>query len=424
MNKTIYGQLSLMMFLEFFIWGGWFVTLGTFLGSNLMADGGQIAMAFSTQSWGAIIAPFIIGLIADRYFNAERILGLIHIVGAVLMYLMANASDFGAFYPLVFGYMVLYMPTLALVNSVSFRQLDNPAKQFGQIRVWGTIGWIVAGLVISFVFSWDSAASVEGGLLRNTFLMTAAASLVLGIFSFTLPKTPPVTTSSDDVSVKSLLGFDALGILKDRNYLIFFVASILICIPLAFYYQFANPFLIEVGVENATGIMTLGQMSEILFMLLLPVFILRFGIKTTLIVGMGAWFLRYVAFAAGDDGSMVLLITGIVLHGVCYDFFFVSGQIYTDNKAGEQYKSSAQGLITLATYGAGMLIGFWAAGKLYDANTLDVGHNWMAIWGFPAIFALAIMILFAIVFRDKSADKAAAAEEAEEAVVAPSSELP
>lgn len=424
MNKTIYGQLSLMMFLEFFIWGGWFVTLGTFLGSNLMADGGQIAMAFSTQSWGAIIAPFIIGLIADRYFNAERILGAIHIVGAVLMYMMANASDFGAFYPLVFGYMVLYMPTLALVNSVSFRQLDNPAKQFGQIRVWGTIGWIVAGLVISFVFSWDSAASVEGGLLRNTFLMTAAASLVLGIFSFTLPKTPPVTASSDDVSVKSLLGFDALGILKDRNYLIFFVASILICIPLAFYYQFANPFLIEVGVENATGIMTLGQMSEILFMLLLPVFILRFGIKTTLIVGMGAWFLRYVAFAAGDDGSMVLLISGIVLHGVCYDFFFVSGQIYTDNKAGERFKSSAQGLITLATYGAGMLIGFWAAGKLYDANTLDVGHNWMAIWGFPAIFALAIMILFAIVFRDKSADKAASAEEAEEAVVAPSSELP
>lgn len=423
MNKTIYGQLSLMMFLEFFIWGGWFVTLGTFLGSNLMADGGQIAMAFSTQSWGAIIAPFIIGLIADRYFNAERILGLIHIVGAVLMYMMANATDFGAFYPLVFGYMVLYMPTLALVNSVSFRQLDNPAKQFGQIRVWGTIGWIVAGLVISFAFSWDSADSVQQGLLRNTFLMTAAASLVLGIFSFTLPKTPPVRSSSEEVSVKTMLGLDALGILKDRNYLIFFVASILICIPLAFYYQFANPFLIEVGVENATGIMTLGQMSEILFMLLLPVFILRFGIKTTLIVGMGAWFLRYVAFAAGDDGSMVLLVTGIVLHGVCYDFFFVSGQIYTDNKAGEHYKSSAQGLITLATYGAGMLIGFWAAGKLYDANTLDVGHNWMAIWGFPAIFALAVMILFAIVFNDKSADKAAAVKEADE-VVAPSSELP
>jgi nucleoside transporter len=424
MNKTIYGQLSLMMFLEFFIWGGWFVTLGTFLGSNLMADGGQIAMAFSTQSWGAIIAPFIIGMIADRYFNAERILGAIHIVGAVLMYLMANATDFSAFYPLVLGYMVLYMPTLALVNSVSFRQLDNPAKQFGQIRVWGTIGWIVAGLVISFAFSWDSAVSIEQGLLRNTFLMTAAASLVLGIFSFTLPKTPPVRSPGEDVSVKTLLGFDALSILKDRNYLIFFVASVLICIPLAFYYQLANPFLIEVGVENATGIMTLGQMSEILFMLLLPVFILRFGLKTTLIVGMGAWFLRYVAFAAGDDGSMVLLVTGIVLHGVCYDFFFVSGQIYTDNKAGEQYKSSAQGLITLATYGAGMLIGFWAAGKLYDANTLDVGHNWMAIWGFPAIFALAVMILFAIVFSDKSADKAAAAKEAEEAVVAPSSELP
>ncbi len=424
MGSKIYSQLSIMMFLEFFIWGGWFVTLGTFLGNNLNANGAQTAMAFSTQSWGGIIAPFIIGLIADRYFNAEKILGLIHLVGAILMYLMAGADEFSAFYPYVLLYMIIYMPTLALVNSVSFRQLQDPAKQFGQIRVWGTIGWIVAGLVISFVFSWDSSAAVEQGLLRNTFMMTAIASLVMGVYSFTLPKTPPAEVDQEDSSLGALLGLDALSILKDRYYLIFFIASILICIPLAFYYQYANPFLIEIGVENATGIMTIGQMSEVIFMLMLPIFILRFGIKVTLLVGMGAWFLRYVVFALGDDGSMVLLITGIALHGVCYDFFFVSGQIYTDRRAGEQYKSSAQGLITLATYGVGMLIGYWAAGRLYDANTLDNGHDWVVIWGFPAIFALAILIIFALTFIDKSSNRQEAAEEAETGAITPASDLP
>jgi nucleoside transporter len=405
MNRAIYSQLSAMMFLEFFIWGGWFVTLGTFLGNNLNANGGQTAMAFSTQSWGAIIAPFIIGLIADRYFHAERILGAIHLIGAVLMFLMANATEFSAFYPVALLYMILYMPTLALVNSVSFRQLQDPAKQFGQIRVWGTIGWIIAGLVISFVFSWDSVESVQQGLLRNTFMMSAVASLILGIFSFTLPKTPPVGGSENSKSLATIFGSDALGILKDRNYFIFFVASVLICIPLAFYYQYANPFLIEVQVENATGIMTIGQMSEVLFMLMLPVFILRFGIKVTLLVGMAAWVLRYAAFAMGDvGGSLPLLITGIALHGVCYDFFFVSGQIYTDRLAGEQHRSAAQGLITLATYGVGMLIGYWIAGRLYDVYTVDLGHNWVAIWGFPAIFALLILVIFALTFSDKASN--------------------
>ncbi len=423
MNKTIYSQLSLMMFLEFFIWGGWFVTMGTFLATNLMADGAQIGVAYSTQSWGAIIAPFIIGLIADRYFNAERILGLIHLLGAALMYLMANAADFSAFYPLVLGYMIIYMPTLALVNSVSLRQLSDPARQFGQIRVWGTIGWIIAGLVISFVFSWDAAESVQSGLLRNTFLMTAAASLALGVFSFTLPATPPVRRAGDTASLAQILGLDALKILKDRSYLVFFIASVLICIPLAFYYQFANPFLVEIGVPNATGIMTIGQMSEVLFMLLLPVFILRFGMKITLLVGMAAWALRYLAFAAGDDGSMVLLITGIALHGVCYDFFFVSGQIFTDRKAGEHYKSSAQGLITLATYGLGMLIGYWVAGKLYDANVIEGGHNWAAIWGFPAVFAFVVLVLFALVFKDRDEDRGAEATEAKAGAARPTGDL-
>ena len=402
MNTKIKIQLSLMMFLQFFIWGGWFVTLGTFLGNDLNATGAETGMAFSTQSWGAIIAPFFIGLIADRYFNAEKILGVLHLIGAVIMYYMAQAESFDAFYPLVFAYMVAYMPTLALVNSVSFFQMKDPAKEFSLIRVFGTIGWIVAGLVISYVFHWDSKESISQGALSNTFTMVAIASLILGLISFTLPKTPP-SQSDGAISISDILGLDALKLLKDRNFLMFFITSILICIPLAFYYQQANPFLVELGMENPTGKMTLGQISEVLFMLLLPFFFKKFGFKKTLLVGMLAWAVRYALFAYGNAGELTfMLIMGIALHGICYDFFFVSGQIYTDFKAGEKVKSAAQGLITLATYGVGMLVGFWVAGKISDKYTLTDGtHDWEVIWMIPAVFALGVMVLFIVVFKDE-----------------------
>ncbi len=393
-------RLSIMMFLQFFIWGGWFVTLGTFLANNLNASGGQIGMAFSTQSWGAIIAPFIIGLIADRYFNAERILGVLHLLGAGLMYGLYIASDFSTFYPLVLMYMILYMPTLALVNSVSFRQMSDPGQEFAKIRVWGSIGWIMAGLGISYLFAWDSSQGIADGMLRNTFLMCAIASLALGLYSFSLPATPP--KANGPVGLKEVLGLDALALLKDRNYAIFFIASILICIPLAFYYQNANPFLAEIGVANPTGKMTLGQVSEVLFMLLLPVFIHRFGIKKTLLIGMLAWALRYALFAFGNADEMVwMLLIGIALHGVCYDFFFVTGQIYTDARAGEKFKSSAQGMITLATYGVGMLIGFWVAGQITDHFSTNGVHDWQGIWIFPAIFAIAVLALFFLTFKNE-----------------------
>ena len=402
MNTKTKIQLSLMMFLQFFIWGGWFVTLGTFLGNDLNATGAETGMAFSTQSWGAIIAPFFIGLIADRYFNAEKILGVLHLIGAVIMYYMAQAESFNAFYPLVFAYMVAYMPTLALVNSVSFFQMKDPAKEFSLIRVFGTIGWIVAGLVISYVFHWDSKESISQGALSNTFTMVAIASLILGLISFTLPKTPP-SQSDGAISISDILGLDALKLLKDRNFLMFFITSILICIPLAFYYQQANPFLVELGMENPTGKMTLGQISEVLFMLLLPFFFKKFGFKKTLLVGMLAWAVRYALFAYGNAGELTfMLIMGIALHGICYDFFFVSGQIYTDFKAGEKVKSAAQGLITLATYGVGMLVGFWVAGKISDKYTLTDGtHDWEVIWMIPAVFALGVMVLFIVVFKDE-----------------------
>ncbi len=402
MNTKTKFQLSLMMFLQFFIWGGWFVTLGTFLGNNLGASGAETGMAFSTQSWGAIIAPFFIGLIADRYFNAEKILGVLHLIGAGLMYFMSQTTSFEAFYPLVFAYMVAYMPTLALVNSVSFFQMKDPAKEFSIIRVFGTIGWIIAGLLISY-FQWDSTESISQGALSNTFTMVAVASLILGLISFTLPKTPP-SQSEGAVSVSDILGLDALKLLKDRNFLMFFITSILICIPLAFYYQQANPFLVELGMENPTGKMTLGQISEVLFMLLLPFFFKKFGFKKTLLVGMLAWAVRYTLFAYGNAGEQAfMLIIGIALHGICYDFFFVSGQIYTDFKAGEKIKSAAQGLITLATYGVGMLIGFWVAGKISDQNMFADGtHNWEVIWLLPAAFALGVMVLFMLIFKNET----------------------
>ena len=396
-------QLSLMMFLQFFIWGGWFVTLGTFLGNNLSATGGQIAMAFSTQSWGAIIAPVFIGLIADRYFNAEKILGVLHLLGSGLLFLMSQTNDFTVFYIYVFSYMVLYMPTLALVNSVSFNQMKDTAVEFPLIRTFGTIGWIISGLVISYVFGWDAQESIVSGALSNTFKMVALASLVLGIFSFKLPKTPPFREARKSFSLKSALGWDALKLLKERNFLLFFIASILICIPLAFYYQQANPFLVELGMDNPTAKMSLGQVSEVLFMLLLPIFFVRFGFKNTILVGMMAWVIRYLLFAYGDVGEKTfMLISGILLHGICYDFFFVSGQIFTDYKAGEKVKSAAQGLITLATYGVGMLIGFWIAGKVSDAFIIGSGkHEWETIWKFPALFALGVFLLFLFIFKNE-----------------------
>lgn len=401
MNKKIQFQLSFMMFLEFFIWGGWFVTLGIYLPKALETSGAETAMAYSTQSWGAIIAPFIIGLIADRFFNAERILGILHLVGAFLMYQMANAESFAVFYPYVLGYMILYMPTLALVNSVSFNQLKDPAKEFSFIRVWGTVGWIAAGLAISYIFRWD--ADESGVLLKNTFLMTAVASAILGIFSFTLPKTPPKVGKGEKITISDILGLEALSLLKNRNFLVFFIASVLICIPLAFYYQHAGQFLGEIGVEEPAGKMTIGQASEVIFMLLLPWFFKKFGFKTTLMVGMLAWAVRYLLFAYGNAGELAfMLIIGIALHGICYDFFFVSGQIYTDSKAGEKYKSAAQGLITLATYGVGMLVGFWIAGQITDQFARpDGAHLWKAIWVYPAGFAFLVMVLFLIFFKNE-----------------------
>jgi nucleoside transporter len=392
-------SLSLMMFLEFFIWGAWFVTMGTYLATTLKASDTQNGLAYGTQALGAIIAPFLIGLIADRFFSAQKILGVLHLIGAGLMYYVSTRQDFGSFYPILLLYMIIYMPTLALVNSVSFKQMTNSEKEFSYIRVWGTIGWIVAGLIIGWL-AWE-----QKGTLVNTFRLTAIVSAILGLFSFTLPDTPPPKAGTK-TTVGEILGLDALRLLKDRNFLIFFLSSLLICIPLAFYYQETNVFLNELKVKGAAAKMSMGQMSETLFMFLMPFFFARLGVKKMLLLGMGAWVLRYLLFGFGDAGTGIwLLYGGIILHGICYDFFFVTGQIYTDERAGPRIRSSAQGMITLATYGLGMLVGFWVAGQITEHFRTADGHQWKNIWLVPAGIAAFILLIFAVLFKDPGKKK-------------------
>ncbi|TWF44264.1 nucleoside transporter [Chitinophaga polysaccharea] len=402
MRLAVRVQLSFMMFLEFFIWGAWFVTLGTFVLKNLQGTtDSQVGVAFLTQSIGAVIAPFIVGIIADRFISAQIILGVIHLLGAALLWTCSGMTSFDAFYPLLLAYMILYMPTLALVNSISFRQMSDPSKEFSFIRVFGTVGWIIAGLLIGWLH-WEKTNSLD-----LTFKMAAAASVLLGVFSFTLPKTPPAKKGTE-ISVREILGLDAIRMLKNRSYLLFFLSSIAICIPLAFYYNFTNPFLNEIGMNAAAGKQSMGQMSEFLFMLVMPLFFARLGVKKMLGLGMLAWVIRYTLFAYGNiDANYWMLIAGIVLHGICYDFFFVTGQIYTDKVAGEEFKSSAQGFVTLATYGVGMLIGFLISGPIVESYKTANGHNWQHIWLIPAGIAAVVLVLFMLFFRDSKKSKEA-----------------
>jgi nucleoside transporter len=393
----IRAKLSVMMFLEFFVWGGWFVTLGTYLAQSLEASGSQISLAFLTQSLGAIIAPFVIGLIADQFFSAQKILGVLHIAGGLLLILASRMDTFGGFFVIALIYMILFMPTLALVNSISFRQMHNPGRQFPGVRVLGTIGWIVAGLLIGWL-GWE-----QGLRLELTFIMAGVAALVLGVYSFFLPATPP-EPRHEKRTVRDILGLDALALLKNRTYLVFFISSIAICVPLAFYYNFTNLYLNEIGVGAAAALQSVGQMSEVLFMLAMPFLLKRLGFKLTLAIGMLAWALRYVLFAYGDTGALFfMIIIGLLLHGICYDFFFVAGQIFTDRFAGAGLRSSAQGMITLATYGVGLLIGSLISGPIVDAFVVDDGHTWTRIWLIPAAIAAVVLIMFWILFREEEA---------------------
>ncbi|MGB3066657.1 MFS transporter [Sphingobacterium thalpophilum] len=410
MTSILRFQLSLMMFLEYFIKGAWFVTLGTYLTQSLHASGLEVANIFSTQSLGAVFAPFFVGFVADRYFNAERVLAVLHLIGAVLLYAMSQAPDASHFYPYVFVYFMAYMSSLSLSNGIAFRHIEEAKRYFPAIRVWGTIGWICSGLVISYLFRWDAPEVIAQGALHNTFIMGAVCSLLLALFSLFLPKTPPkIQLKGEQFNFGKAIGLDALSLLKQKSFLIFFVTAIVICIPISFYYQNANPFLVNVGMPNPTAKMALGQFSEAICLLLIPFFFRQLGYKKMILLGIAAWALRYLFFAFGDGQEKAfLLIIGIVLHGICYDFMFVVGQIYTDRIAGEKYKASAQGLITIAMYGVGMLIGFWVAGGVSDYLKKTYSQQfWEYLWFIPAGISLFCLFLFALFFKEEKSGRPA-----------------
>ncbi len=392
MNVSIFSRLSIMMLLQYFIWGAWYVTMGTYMSEFLHASGVQIGAAYSALAIATMISPFFIGLVADRFFAAQRIMGVLHLAGGGLLYLATTISDNAAFYWVILVYSLLYMPTIALSNSIAFHQMTDPGKQFPWIRVFGTVGWILAGLMIGFL-------SIEK--TSSTFYMAAAASVTLGLISFILPNTPPKGMEAN-ASASTALGTDAFVLFKDRPYLIFFIAAILVCIPLSFYYGFANVFLNELGMENAASKMILGQVSEAIFILAIPFLFNSIGVKKMLLLGMVAWILRYVCFAFGDlSANTWMLYGGILLHGICYDFFFVTGYMYTEKKAGEKIKNAAQGLFTFATYGVGMLIGTGFSGFTADYYSVDGGHQWQKIWSVPAYIAVAVLIYFILFFKEK-----------------------
>jgi nucleoside transporter len=401
MNSATRVKLSVLMFLQYFVWGAWYVTLGTWLGSTLRFSGEQIGLAAGTTALAAMISPFFVGMVADRFLATERILGGLHLAGGLVLYLASTQTAFGPFYGVLLVYTLCYMPTLALSNSISFHQMSNPEREFPPIRVLGTIGWIIAGLCIGTLGLEATAAPMR---------LAAAGSIVLGLFCFALPHTPPQAKSR--ATLRDVLGLDALKLMGERSFAIFVIGSFLVCIPLQFYYAFANLFLNELQLSNAAGKMTLGQMSEIFFMLVMPWFFRRLGVKYMLLAGMAAWTARYTLFAFGNNDSMVwMLYGGILLHGICYDFFFVAGQIYVDRKAPADLRAAAQGFIAFVTLGIGMLIGSWVSGRVVDAFRIDPsGHAWRPIWLVPAAGAAAVLVLFALFFRSAESEGSAAVE--------------
>jgi nucleoside transporter len=395
-KTQIRARLGIMMFLEYFIWGSWYVTLGTWLGSSLHFTGQQVGLAAGTTAVGAMIAPFFVGLIADKLFATQRVLAALHLFGGALLFAASQQAAFSRIYMILLLYCLCFMPTLALTNSLAFRQMRDPKEEFGPIRVLGTAGWIVGGLLVGSLRLESTARPLQ---------LAATLSILMAIYCLTLPDTPPLAREGR-FTLASVFPREAVALLRERSMAVFAIASFLICIPLQFYYAFTNLFLNEAGVQNAAGKMTGGQMSELFCMLLIPWFFRRLGVKYMLVAGMSAWVLRYVLFAYGGVGDrMGMFWLGILLHGICYDFFFVTGQIYIDRKSSLALRAAAQGLITFITYGAGMFVGSWLSGAVVEHYTAvatggEAMHSWRSIWLFAAGASAIVLVLFLLTFSD------------------------
>jgi nucleoside transporter len=390
MTRAVAPRLSLMMFLNYVVWGAWYVTIGTYLTQTLNFSGTQAGAVFGTAALSCMISPFFVGLIADRYFAAERILCALHLIGALLLYLVAQATTFPAVYLLLLAYCLCYFPTISLTNSLTLRNVRDAASEFPRIRMFATIGWIVIGLTVGYLNVERSA---------TPFLIAAGCSVAMALYSLTLPHTPP-QAKGQPASWRTIAGVDALVMMKDRSFAIFVVASVLACIPLTFYFSFTNAYLNESGVTNAAGKMTLGQGSEIVMMLLMPAIYRRFRLKAIFLAGLLAWSVRYVMLAYGNAGDLVFLFyAAILLHGVCFDFFFMTGQLYTDQQAPPHLRGTAQGFLMFLTYGLGMFLGSLLSGWTVDFFTTAEGRNWTAFWLSSAASAFAILLLVALFFR-------------------------
>jgi nucleoside transporter len=402
-GAAIRTRLSIMMFVQYFAYGSWLVTMGTLMGQTLKFSGTEIGWVYAAPAIAAIISPFFVGMIADRFFATQRVLAVLSIAGAVLLWWTSNQTTFSTFFGGMLLYTLCYMPTLALANSLSFHHIPDPAKDFPRIRVLGTIGFIAVGQIIGRMHMDASDTPLKIG---------AVALFLLGFFALSLPHTPP-PAAGKPFSARDALGLDALALMKDRSFAIFVLGSLLLCIPLQFYYAFTNLYLNEAGMAEAAAKMTMGQMSEIVFMVLMPWFLVRFGVKRMLLIGMATWTLRYLLFAYGNAQSAVwMLYLGIIVHGICYDFFFVTGQIYVDQRADIRIRSAAQGFIALVTLGVGQLIGSWLSGVIVQNYTLAGGtaHDWRAVWIVPAAMAFGVLILFAALFKPQATTKTSADE--------------
>ena len=398
MLRFVKTRLGIMMFLQYIIWGSWYVTLNTYLTSTLHFSGTEAGAAFSTVSIACLVSPFFVGLVADRFFSTERVMAVLYALGAVCMVLLSRVTSFGGVFGLLLAFCLCYFPTIALSNSIAMQQVKDPGRDFPPIRVMGTLGWIAVNLVIGFM-------AVEA--MTTPFLIAAGACVVMCVYSVAaLPHTPP-PARGQEVTIGRILGLDALAMLKDRSYLVFVIASILACIPLTFYYSFTNPYLNDVGVVNAAGKMTLGQVSEVVMMLAMPIAFRLLNVRGILLMGLSAWAIRYLLLAFGNPGAgMWMFYIAILLHGLCYDFFFVAGQLYTDQAAPSHLRSTAQGFITFVTYGIGMLIGSLLSGGILDyfstTTATGVVRNWQSFWLSSAAMSIVITLLVLFFFRSNA----------------------